>query len=53
MKRIGEVILITAAENVAHRGHRKDDNVSNPENVKNIFRFAAKHYTVIADRVKI
>ena len=52
MKTIGEVDLITATQNIAQRGLRASDDVSNPGNVKEIFRFAAKHDTVLEDRIK-
>ena len=52
MKTIGEIVLITATQNIAQRGHREGDDVSNPGNVKKILRFAAKHDPVVADRIK-
>ena len=36
MKMIEEVTLITATQNIAQRGHREADDVSNPRNIKEI-----------------
>ena len=52
MKTVGEIILITATQNIAQREHREGDDVSNPGNVKKILQFAAKHDPVIANRIK-
>ena len=52
MKTVGEIILLTATQNIAQRGHREGDDVSNPGNVKKILQFAAKHDPVIANRIK-
>ena len=49
---VGEIILLTATQNIAQRGHREGDDVSNPGNVKKIRQFAAKHDPVIANRIK-
>ena len=53
VKTVGEIILITATQNIAQRGHREGDDVSNPGNVKKILQFAAKHDPVIANRIKV
>ena len=52
MKTIWEVVLFTATQNTAQRGHKEDDDVSNPGNVKKILWSAAKHDTILADRIK-
>ena len=52
VKTVGEIILLTATQNIAQRGHREGDDVSNPGNVKKILQFAAKHDPVIANRIK-
>ena len=49
VKTVGEIILLTATQNIAQRGHRERDDVSNPGNVKEILQFAAKHDPVIAN----
>jgi len=52
LKSVGEIILLTATQNIAQRGHREGDDVSNPGNVKKILQFATKHDPVIANRIK-
>jgi len=52
VKTVGEIILLTATQNIVPRGHREGDDVSNPGNVKKILQFAAKHDPVIAIRIK-
>ena len=52
MKTVGEIILLTATQNIAQRGHREGDDVSNPGNVTKILQFAAKHDLAIANRIK-
>ena len=42
IKTVGEVILTTATQNIALRGHRGDD-VINPGNVKKFLKLIAKH----------
>ena len=39
-------------QNIAQRGHREGDDEQNPLNVSKFLKFTAKHYPVIADRVK-
>ena len=52
VKTVGKIILLTATQNIAQRGHREGDDVSNPGNVKKILQFAAKHDPVIANRIQ-
>ena len=52
VKTFGEIILLTATQNSAQRGHREGEDVSNRGNVKKILQFAAKHDPVIANRIK-
>ena len=52
VKTVGEIILLTATQNIAQRVHREGDDVSNPGNVQKILQFAAKHDPVIANRIK-
>ena len=52
VKTVGEIILLTATQNIAQRGHREGDDVSNPGNVKKILQFAVKHDPVIVNRIK-
>ena len=49
VKTVGEISPITATQNIAQRGHREGDDVSNPGNVKKILQFAAKHEPYIAN----
>ena len=53
VKTVGKIILLTATQTIAQRGHREGDDVSNPGNVKKIVQFAAKHDPVIANRIKM
>lgn len=52
IKTVGEIILLTATQDIAQRGHREGDDEHNPGNVRKFLRFIAKHDPVIADRVK-
>lgn len=51
IKTIGEVILTTATQNIAQRGHREGDDVNNPGNVRKFLKIIAKHDSVIGDRL--
>ena len=51
IKTVGEVILTTATQNIAQRGHREGDDVINPGNVKKFVQLIAKHDPVVSNRV--
>lgn len=52
IKTLGEILLLTATQAIAQRGHREGDDERNPGNVRKFLQFTAKHDPIIADRVK-
>ena len=51
IKTLGEIILLTATQNIAQRGHKETDDISNPGNVLKILKFTAKRDQIIAERL--
>ena len=51
IKTVGEVILTTAIQIIAQRGHREGDDVINPGNVTKFLKLIAKHDPVVSNRV--
>ena len=51
IKTIGEIILLTASQNIAQRGHKETDDVANPGNVLKILKYTAKRDSIIAERL--
>ena len=51
IKTIGEIILHTASQNIAQRGHKETDDVANPGNVLKILKYTAKRDPIIAERL--
>ena len=52
VKTLGEILLLTATQAIAQRGHREGDDERNPGNVRKFLQFTAKHDPIVADRVK-
>ena len=51
MKTVAEVLLLTATQNLAQRGHREEMATSdNPENFRKIMQLVVRHDASIADR---
>ena len=52
VKTLGEILLLTATQAIAQRGHREGDDEQNPKNVCKFLQFTGKHDLIIADCVK-
>ena len=51
IKTIDEVILTTATQNIAQRGHREGDDVNNPGDVQKFLKLIAKDDPVVSERL--
>jgi hypothetical protein len=52
LKTIGEVLLLTATQNIAQRGHRESETSKNQGNFREILNLVSKHDPFIKKRLK-
>ena len=52
IKTLGQILLLTATQAIAEKGHRESDDERNTGNVRKVLQFTAKHNPIVADRVK-